>query len=302
VEQVDAFLDAVRDTLLGVRRPPLTAEEIRAKQFATTRLRPGYDEEEVDAFLGEAEARLRVRCAECGAESAEVAQVCVVCGAPAVGRPPGTADPAGGGPGEAAAVAAARDAAAGTARARRRYLLLFLACCVMLPIIGFVSTKVPPTSDLAGWVGGAFAVSVGGALAFLVAFVRTLGRWRRARVRQVVWALVPVVSLAWLAWWPFLVLALIRRRARDWAVFAAYLAAVAAAETVLIVVSGQDVAAANRLGWLIVPPLALTAAIHTLVAFRPGAELPTLWDVEAARAAAKRQQPVMDAGGSEDWH
>jgi hypothetical protein len=172
----------------------------------------------------------------------------------------------------------------------------------MLPIIGFVSTKVPPTSDLAGWVGGAFAVSVGGALAFLVAFVRTLGRWRRARIRQVVWALVPVVSLAWLAWWPFLVLALIRRRARDWAVFAAYLAAVAAAETVLIVVSGQDVAAANRLGWLIVPPLALTAAIHTLVAFRPGAELPTLWDVEAARAAAKRQQPVMDAGGSEDWH
>lgn len=123
-------------------------------------------------------------------------------------------------------------------------------------------------------MGGAFAVSVGGALAFLVAFVRTLGRWRRARVRQVVWALVPVVSLAWLAWCPFLLLALIRRRARDWAVLAAYLAAVAAAETVLIVISGQDVAAANRLAWLIVPPLAVTAAIHTLVASVPGPSCP----------------------------
>lgn len=67
MEQVDAFLDAVRDTFLGVRQPPLTADEIRDKQFATTRLRSGYDEEEVDAFLGEAEARLRVTCIECEA-------------------------------------------------------------------------------------------------------------------------------------------------------------------------------------------------------------------------------------------
>jgi DivIVA domain-containing protein len=67
MEQVDAFLDAVRDTVLGVRQPPLTADEIRDKQFVTTRLRPGYDEEEVDAFLGEAEARLRTTCVECEA-------------------------------------------------------------------------------------------------------------------------------------------------------------------------------------------------------------------------------------------
>jgi DivIVA domain-containing protein len=58
-EEVDAFLEAVRDTFLGVRQPPLTAEEIRVKMFSTTRLRPGYDEEEVDAFLEEVEARLR---------------------------------------------------------------------------------------------------------------------------------------------------------------------------------------------------------------------------------------------------
>ncbi len=67
MEQVDAFLDAVRDTFLGVRQPPLTADEVRDKQFVTTRLRPGYDEEEVDAFLGEAEARLRTTCVECEA-------------------------------------------------------------------------------------------------------------------------------------------------------------------------------------------------------------------------------------------
>ena len=58
IKQVDAFLDAVRDTFSGVRQPPLTAGEIRTKMFTTTRLRPGYNEKEVDAFLEEAEARL----------------------------------------------------------------------------------------------------------------------------------------------------------------------------------------------------------------------------------------------------
>src|SRR5215469_18017478 len=87
MEQVDAFLDAIRDTFSGVRQPPLTAEDIRTKKFATTRLRPGYDQEEVDAFLDEAEARLRIRSAERGAETAEATPHCVRCGAPAVERP-----------------------------------------------------------------------------------------------------------------------------------------------------------------------------------------------------------------------
>jgi DivIVA domain-containing protein len=91
--QVDAFLDAVRDTFLGVRQPPLTAEEIRAQRFEVTRLRPGYDEQEVDAFLEDVEARLRVKCAECGAETGGAVQVCTVCGAPAVARPSAAVDP-----------------------------------------------------------------------------------------------------------------------------------------------------------------------------------------------------------------
>ena len=54
--QVDAFLDAIRDKFLGVRRPPLTWPAARGKQFPTHR--PGYDVEEVDAFLDKAEPRL----------------------------------------------------------------------------------------------------------------------------------------------------------------------------------------------------------------------------------------------------
>jgi len=99
MEQVDAFLGAIRDTFLGIGGPSLTPDEIRAKRFSTTRLRPGYDEEEVDAFLDEAELRLaaEVRApggasarsqpsmpadAEVGAQSAEGARICARCGNP----------------------------------------------------------------------------------------------------------------------------------------------------------------------------------------------------------------------------
>jgi DivIVA domain-containing protein len=80
MEEVDAFLSAIRDTFLGIREPSLTPDEIRAKQFSTTRLRPGYDEEEVDAFLDKAESRL-------------AAQVSARRGTPAAGPDPRAADP-----------------------------------------------------------------------------------------------------------------------------------------------------------------------------------------------------------------
>jgi DivIVA domain-containing protein len=97
MEQVDAFLGAIRDTFLGIGGPPLTPDEIRAKQFSTTRLRPGYDEEEVDAFLDEAELKLAAQVgaaggaparsrpstaadAESGPESVEGARMCARCG------------------------------------------------------------------------------------------------------------------------------------------------------------------------------------------------------------------------------
>jgi DivIVA domain-containing protein len=58
IEEVDAFLEAIRQTFLGMREPTLTVDDIRNKKFSTTRLRPGYDEEEVDAFLDSVELRL----------------------------------------------------------------------------------------------------------------------------------------------------------------------------------------------------------------------------------------------------
>jgi len=51
-----AEVDAIRDTFLGVRRPPPTWHAPHGKQFTTTR--PGYDVEQVDAFLDTAEPRL----------------------------------------------------------------------------------------------------------------------------------------------------------------------------------------------------------------------------------------------------
>src|SRR5262249_18849928 len=95
-------------------------------------------------------------------------------------------------------------------------------------------------------------------------------------------------------WWPFLVLALIRRRPRDWAVFAAYLAAVVAeivtfaAAGILPVGTVADYVAAI-LFYAIILLVAVTAPVYTLVAFRPAAGLPSWSDAELARAAAKRQ-------------
>src|SRR3954468_7759840 len=37
---------------------PLTPEDVQNKRFAVTRFRPGYDEDEVDAFLDEVETEL----------------------------------------------------------------------------------------------------------------------------------------------------------------------------------------------------------------------------------------------------
>jgi DivIVA domain-containing protein len=57
--EVDAFRDAIRDTFLGVSGPPLTWRAPPGKQFTTTRrLRPGYDPEQVDAFIDKAERKL----------------------------------------------------------------------------------------------------------------------------------------------------------------------------------------------------------------------------------------------------
>jgi DivIVA domain-containing protein len=69
---------------------PLTPADVRNKQFSTTRLRPGYDEEEVDAFLDEVEAeldRLIQENEELRAKLAEVLRGGAKPGIPALGSP-----------------------------------------------------------------------------------------------------------------------------------------------------------------------------------------------------------------------
>jgi DivIVA domain-containing protein len=51
-QEVDAFRSAVRDTFLGVSKPPVRSDDLRRKQFSTRR--PGYDKTQVDAFLEKA--------------------------------------------------------------------------------------------------------------------------------------------------------------------------------------------------------------------------------------------------------
>ena len=58
-KEVDAFQEAIRDTFLGVRKPPLRSDEVRGKQFPSTDADHGvYDKWQVAAFLEAAAIRL----------------------------------------------------------------------------------------------------------------------------------------------------------------------------------------------------------------------------------------------------
>jgi DivIVA domain-containing protein len=57
--EVDAFRSAVRDTFLGVRKPPLRSDEVLGKQFSSTDADHGvYDKWQVAAFLEAAGIRV----------------------------------------------------------------------------------------------------------------------------------------------------------------------------------------------------------------------------------------------------
>ena len=79
---------------------------------------------------------------------------------------------------------------------------------------------------------------------------------------------MPIWSFSLLAFVPFLRIALARGRARDWAVFAGYLAS-----TVIVIsaaASNNDAAGAVAGTMAIV--VAVVAAVHAFIAFRPGPE------------------------------
>jgi hypothetical protein len=96
------------------------------------------------------------------------------------------------------------------------------------------------------------------------------GRYRPV-LRQVGWASVPVWSIGFLSFVPFLAYAVMNRRRRDWAVFGAYLAATIAMIVALGAVNTSSGAGAAVGGFIIV--LAGGAAVHAAVLFRAGGAL-----------------------------
>jgi len=116
----------------------------------------------------------------------------------------------------------------------------------------------------------------------------------RARARQVVAALMPIVSLTVLSWVPFLWLALSRRRRLDWAVFTAYLLAPVAA-IILFLVASRGIIIGGVVGAVIVWLVVLIAPVHALLAFRPGAAVPSWRDALAARETAKQPSSASTA-------
>lgn len=90
---------------------------------------------------------------------------------------------------------------------------------------------------------------------------------RSGVLRQVGWASVPVWSIGFLAFVPFLAFAVIQRRKQDWAVFGAYLAATIGMIVALAVVNSDSAGGAAVGGYIIA--LAGAAAVHAAVLFRP---------------------------------
>ncbi len=86
--------------------------------------------------------------------------------------------------------------------------------------------------------------------------------------RQIAWASVPVWSIGFLSFVPFLAFAVTNRRKLDWAVFAAYLAATIAMIVAIGAVNSNSNAGGAVGGFIIA--LAGCAAIHSAVLFRPG--------------------------------
>jgi hypothetical protein len=86
-------------------------------------------------------------------------------------------------------------------------------------------------------------------------------------LRTVWWASMPVWSIGFLSFVPFLAYAVIQQRKRDWVVFAAYLAATIAMVVTIGVVNSNSNGSAAVGGFVIA--LAGCAAVHATILFRP---------------------------------
>lgn len=127
---------------------------------------------------------------------------------------------------------------------------------------------------------------------YVMTSCRPHGEGGSSRFRQLAWASVPIWSLSLLVYAPFLRLALIRRRARDWLVFAGYLAA-SITVLVLLSVPGPDDLASDTAGALAVAlavVLMAVGSVHAFTAFRPVPEASALASEQALTTARARMQ------------
>jgi hypothetical protein len=90
--------------------------------------------------------------------------------------------------------------------------------------------------------------------------------------RQVLWASVPIWSISFLSFVPFLAYAISRGGKRNWAVFGAYLAATVGM-FVALGAAGSSGGGSTAVGGYIIA-LAGCAAVHAAVLFRPGRDVP----------------------------
>jgi hypothetical protein len=172
----------------------------------------------------------------------------------------------------------------------QRYFMISLVFFLVLYMIGMAGLNATPmhtwVHHTTGWI---IVVGLAGALLSVILLETDRGQFR---ARQLVWAWVPILSLGLLAFVPFLWLALIRRRTRDWVVLAAYLAAVGAlaAFAVTYALAGHydQGGTAWTDGVVILSGLMVIAPAHTLVAFSPAAGL-TSW--RDAYAAGREESP-----------
>ena len=119
------------------------------------------------------------------------------------------------------------------------------------------------------------------------------------RLRQFAWASVPVLSISLLAFAPFLALALARRRARDWAVFAGYLVTSIVVLVLMSIAGPADAVSAT--GGTLAMVVMVVGGVHAFVAFRPTREangsLTSEQALTAARARMHRRQQARELAG-----
>jgi hypothetical protein len=238
-----------------------------------------------------------MRCAECGAQTAEGTRFCAKCGAPVSGQRSVAADPSAGGPDDhlETAPGVAKAAKPWPAAVRWLFLVCLILCLILFTIgqVGVVRTA--QGTELHDTMVGVSWLGIFGALLFLVLFECANRQFAGA---QLGWAVVPLMSFGLLAPAPFLWLALVRRRIRDWVVFAVYLAA-----TITVIAALSSVPSNTSITGLPAVTLSLLlviAPVHAVLAFSPAARVPTWREAYPGWSLGKRQQPVRDAVPPED--